>query len=102
VTHRTNFAAGAVARLHILPEPPGGYPYAVMLARPPVPAEPAAMMRRGEQAAVLTHAEGRNWPDRRGEALAAAVMERGGVVMFAFRALSDALGCKQRLEGGAR
>ena len=44
---------------------------------------------------------GGTWPDRKGEALAMAVLARGGAVGLAFASVADALACKRRLEGKA-
>lgn len=92
--------ADAAARLHMLPQG-SQETWAVIVARKPVDAVPAALRRPGGLSALLTHSEGLSWPDARGEALATATLQRGGAVAFAFRTLGDALACKRRLEGGA-
>lgn len=45
----------------------------------------------------LTHSKGRSWPAAQGEALAKAILARGGVVALCFRARIDACTCQQRL-----
>ncbi len=92
--------AGAVARLHALPEG-GRTGWAVIVARRPEAATLAALARPGGLSALLTHDAGLSWPDARGVALAAAVLQRGGAVALAFVHVGDALACKRRLEGGA-
>jgi hypothetical protein len=91
------FHAGAVARLHILRDQRGDR-FAVVLARQPVAAVPASLLRRGVVSACLTHDEGTTWPDRAGENLAAAVLEAGGAVMLSFATLVDAIAFKTRVD----
>jgi hypothetical protein len=49
--------------------------------------------RPGEMTALLTHDEGMTWPDRRGIALAEAILEVGGVAVLQFETMADAIAC---------
>ena len=72
-----------------------------MLAADPEWARFDSLRRPGGLSALVTHDPGETWPDRKGEALAMAVLARGGAVGLAFASVADALVCKRRLEGGA-
>ena len=92
---------GASARLHKLPAGDGRPAcWAVVVAIPPVEADPANLLRPGGLAAVLAHEAGCSWPDAAGELLAAETVCRGGVAALAFACLADALACKARIGGG--
>jgi hypothetical protein len=86
---------GGVARLHVLPS--GPYRHAVVLARPPLEATPAAVMRDGALAVHLTHGRGVTWPDAAGLAMACAALEAGDGVVLAFERLADAIACHGKL-----
>lgn len=75
--------------------------WCVMVACDPVRARLDSLRRPGGLSALVTHDPGGTWPDRKGEALAMAVLARGGAVGLAFASVADALACKRRLEGGA-
>lgn len=87
---------GTAARLHIADGP---HRFLVMIAADPADAVPEALTRPGGLSAVVTHDRGRTWPDRRGESLARAMLEAGGVACLAFPTLADALACQARLRG---
>lgn len=94
----TDIPADAVARLHILNAPQlAGFPFAVIVARPPAEAVPEAVIRRGEVSGLLTHEKGTAWPDARGDALLRAVLREGGVAGLLFADLGDAMAAKRRL-----
>lgn len=103
VSHNARLALpkGGAARLFSLPDMPG-FSWAVVVATRPEAARLESLTRRGAFSALLTHDEGLAWPNRQGEALARATLAQGGTVALAFATLADALGCKARLEGGAR
>lgn len=92
---------GGAARLFSLPDLPG-FAWVVVAAAIPEAARLESLTRRGGASALLTHDEGLAWPNRKGEALAVAMLAQGGAVALAFRTLADALACKARLEGGAQ
>ena len=98
-TARFALPEGGAARLFSF-EHLAAFPWCVIAAPTPERARPEALTARASVAAVLTHDEGVSWPDARGEALGAAILERGGAVALAFVSMSDALACKRRLEGG--
>jgi hypothetical protein len=101
---RLRVPEGGAARLFHVPAVAGLHPggWAIIIAHTPEDARPECLMRPGEVQAILTHDEGLSWPNRRGEALADAVLAQGGgPVALVFRVLADALACKRRLEGGA-
>jgi hypothetical protein len=93
------FHAGAVAKLFLLS--PVDELYAVILARPPLEASPANLLRTGGLSACVTHPEGETWPDKRGEMLVRAALERGSPALLIFDTLQDALACKGRLDAEA-
>ncbi len=88
------------AKLHIRHDPTHNTPlFMVAVARPPAEPVPENLVRPGELSALLTHDPGVSWPDRSGEELSLAVLERGGLVVLAFSALADAMACHRRLTG---
>ena len=91
---------GGAARLFSLPDIPA-FEWCVIVAADPARARLESLSRRGALSAFLTHDEGLNWPNRRGEMLAGETLARGGAVALAFATMADALACKRRLEGGA-
>lgn len=93
--------AGTVSRLHILPNLTP-FQFTVMAAAKAERATPEAMLRPGEVSTMLTHDRDVTQPDTRGWLMAQAVLERGGVAMFGFEALADAMAFKRLLDGGAR
>ncbi|MGK7864520.1 hypothetical protein [Falsiroseomonas sp. E2-1-a4] len=90
---------GGAARLFSLPDIPA-FGWCVIVAADPARARLESLARRGALSAFLTHDEGLNWPNRRGEMLAGETLARGGAVALAFATMADALACKRRLEGG--
>lgn len=91
--------ASATARLHM--RVGADMPYIVTALTPPLEAVPEAIMLAPLGiSAVLTHDSGLSWPDKRGEALAAAILERGGGIILAFERLADAMACHKRLTAG--
>jgi hypothetical protein len=91
------FHTGAEARLHFLSDQ-GEHRFALILARPPIEAAPASLLRRGELSVALPHDRGATWPDRSGEALARGVLDHGGAVALVFAGLGDAVACKARID----
>jgi hypothetical protein len=98
---RLSLPEGGTARLFAVPDMPS-FSCAVVVAARPERARLENLARRGGTSALLTHDQGLTWPHQRGEALARATLAQGGTVALAFATLADALGCKARLEGGAR
>jgi len=98
---RLTLPEGGAARLFAVPDMPG-FSWGVVVAARPERARLESLARLGGSSALLTHDEGLTWPNQRGEALARATLAHGGTVALAFATLADALGCKARLEGGAR
>jgi hypothetical protein len=94
-TTRLTLPAGGACRLFVVP--PG---FLVVVADTPEGATTEALTRRGHASALLTHDAGMTWPDRRGEALAAAALAEGWTVALQFAALADAMACARRLEAG--
>ena len=72
-----------------------------MVAADPERARLDSLRQPGGLSALVTHDPGGTWPDRKGEALAMAVLARGGAVGLAFASVDAALACKRRLEGKA-
>ncbi|WP_043360967.1 hypothetical protein [Belnapia sp. F-4-1] len=93
----SSFHAGAAAQLHIRPEP-AEYKFMLILAKPPVEAVPASLVRRGELAAILPHDRGATWPHRDGQVIARGVLAQGGAIALGFVTLADALACKARID----
>ncbi|MFT8246593.1 hypothetical protein [Roseomonas sp. BN140053] len=94
MTIRTKFPADTAARLNIIPTGlVGGFPYVVILARPPVEPVTASLVRPGEVSTILTHDADVSWPDDHGHELAAATLGRNGVALLAFATLADAMAC---------
>ena len=89
---------GGAARLHSLPAT-ADCRWCVMLAADRERAGLDSLWRPGGLSALVTHDPGCTWPDRKGEALAMAVLAQGGAVGLAFASVADALACKRRLEG---
>jgi len=90
---------GSDARLGFFPGKHG--PYFVFVAAHPNTAGMHLLdmvSRPGEMTALLTHDEGLTWPDRRGIALAEAMLEAGGVAVLQFERMADALACHGRLK----
>ncbi len=88
--------ATATVRLHLRPGQP--FPHVVVVAAAgghPAPEDVTSVP--GGMSALLTNDPGFAWPDRRGVALLAAVMERQGSALVAFSALEDALAFQTRL-----
>jgi hypothetical protein len=78
-----------------------GGEWVVSVARAGAPEVIADAMARPGLSGIVTHDRGLSWPDRRGEALATALLAQPGAVVFLlFASLADALGCRRRLEGG--
>ena len=91
--------SGTDARLGFFPGKHG--PYFVFVAAPPNTAGMHLLdmvSRPGEMTALLTHDEGLTWPDRRGVALAEAMLEVGGVAILEFVTMADAIACHGRLK----
>lgn len=97
---RLRLPSGGAARLFSLPTPTECR-WCVMISADPERARLDSLRRPGGLAALVTHDPGGTWPDRKGEALAMAVLAQGGAVGLAFASIADALACKRRLEGGA-
>jgi hypothetical protein len=97
---RLRLPSGGAARLYSLPTP-ADWRWCVIVAADPERARMDSLRRPGGLSALVTHDPGGTWPDRRGEALAMAVLGRGGAVGLAFASVADALACKLRLEGEA-
>ena len=72
-------------------------PFIVTIARPPRCSTLRQMCEPNTMAACLAHSD-RDWPDATGEAIAAMVLDRGGVVALGFEGLAEALSCRARLE----
>lgn len=80
-----------------------GSAWLVVAAPAGVEPQPAALLRKGELCALLTHDDGIGRPNARGQRLAEAILANGGVVTFSFLSLADALQCARwAREGGAR
>lgn len=94
MTARRHFPSGCDIRISTAP---GGTGWCVLVAAPPLKADPTTFLRRGSVSAALTHDAGTTWPDRSGLALASAILEQGGMVSLTFSSLSDALVCESRL-----
>jgi hypothetical protein len=97
---RLRLPSGGAARLFSLPTAADCH-WCVILAGDPERARLESRRRPGGLAALVTHDPGGTWPDRKGEAMAMAVLARGGAVGLAFASIADALACKRRLEGEA-
>ncbi len=91
---------GGTARLYSLPTA-ADCRWCVMVAGDPERARLESLRRPGGLSALVTHDPGGTWPDRKGEALAMAVLVRGGAVGLAFASVADAVVCMRRLEGEA-
>lgn len=101
MTTQFQIPADAVARLHILNAPPvAGFPFALVIARPPLKAVPESLKAKGQVSGLLTVDRGLTTPNAKGRALAAAVLEQGGPVGILFADLSNALACKRRMNDG--
>ena len=100
-TGRFSIPPGGAARLHAWPATPP-YCWAVVVADTPDRATIEAALTPGGVSAMLTHDGGVSFTDRTGEALAAATLDSGGVVLAVFETLADAMGCHARLTGGGR
>ncbi len=100
-SYRLRLPSGGAARLYSLPTP-ANCRWCVIVAADPEHARLDSLRRPGGMSALVTHDPGGTWPDRRGEALAMAVLAHGGTVGLAFVSITDALACKRRLEGEAQ
>lgn len=101
MTTRLHIPADAVARLHILNAPPvADFPFAVVIARPPLEAVPESLVTPGRIGTVLKVERGLSMPDAKGWAFATMVLEQGGPVGILFADLGDAMVCKSRLAAG--
>lgn len=97
---RLRLPQDGAARLFSLPGA-AGRGWCVVVAGDPERARLESLLTPGGLSAQITHDPGGTWPDRRGEALAMAVLARGGAVCLVFASVVDALACKRRLDGGA-
>ena len=63
------------------------------------PQDPETLTTRtGGQSAVITHDAGLDWPDKKGQSLASAVLAQpGGAAVLIFEGLVDAMACRDRL-----
>jgi hypothetical protein len=89
----------AVVRLYVR-----GDAWIVTISPASGPTDPDTLCTRpGCTTAILSHDPGVNWPDKRGEAMAAAALaQAGGAVLMVFSSAADALACHHRLlrDGG--
>lgn len=76
--------------------------WTVGICRPGTPSDiGTATTQPGTVSGLLTHDHGMAWPDRRGVALANALLSTPDAPVFLrFHTLADALECRRRLEGG--
>ena len=85
---------------------PGGLWHAVFISRPPQEATPEVwaklMNTPGATLACVTHDKGVSWPDRKGEGMVHAALDRGGLALLAFTDLGDALMAKSKAERARR
>ena len=82
-------------RLLLLPGQPSAA--CAIVAPAPLKADLSLFTKPGCMSAMLTHDPGLDWPDRRGERLAEAMLREGRPVGFVFASLADALACHRRL-----
>ncbi|WPB83097.1 hypothetical protein [Sediminicoccus rosea] len=93
---------GKVIRLHILPKPEP-YRHMVCIGDDVAMARPEGVVAgRGKTHALLTHDEGRDWPNAMGEVIALDALEHEGVVILAFETMRDARAALRRATGEGR
>ncbi len=104
--HDTRLPSDAIVRLY--PSMPStGMPWhAVFIGRPPQEATPEAwaelMNPPGAVLACVTHEKTVTCPDKKGEGMVHAALDRGGLALLAFADLGDALAAKSRAERARR
>jgi hypothetical protein len=90
--------SSATVGLHIVQDRSDGLPFIVTIDAAPQRLGLAGLTRPGTVNCILTHDAGLTWPDKKGEAMARAVVQERGVVALCFATLADAMGCQRRVK----